>query len=79
MKDASMEVGNASMGTVHCPKLPIETHQSTDPKLSGMISTNQPGLYWEYFETLRFEVSNESSPDEGFKRYTLRCSSDQER
>lgn len=51
MKDASMEVGNASMGTVHCPKLPIEMPQSTDPRLSGMISTNQPDLYWEY--TLR--------------------------
>lgn len=38
-------------GTVHCPKLPIEMHQSTDPKLSGMVSTNQPDLYWEY--TLR--------------------------
>lgn len=38
-------------GTVHCPKLPIEMHQSTDPKLSGMISTNQPDLYREY--TLR--------------------------
>ena len=50
MKDASIDGSRECIkgGAVHCPKLPIEMHQSTDPKVSGMISTNQPDLCREY-------------------------------